>query len=54
MIIHRLFYCIASIILEEVPDAISILGYIIICGAGVAMFVIRKKKETEAEEVQEK
>lgn len=40
--------------LGEVPDAISILGYIIICGAGVAMFVIRKKKETEAEEVQEK
>ena len=33
------------IFLGEVPDVISILGYFIICGAGIAMFLIRKKKE---------
>lgn len=33
------------IFLGEVPDVISILGYFIICGAGVAMFLIRKRKE---------
>jgi len=33
------------IFLGEVPDMISILGYFIICGAGVAMFLIRRKKE---------
>lgn len=33
------------IFLGEVPDVISILGYLIICGAGIAMFLIRKKKE---------
>ena len=35
------------IFLEEVPDVISILGYFIICGAGVAMFLIRRKMESE-------
>lgn len=33
------------IFLGEVPDIISILGYFIICGAGIAMFLIRRKKE---------
>lgn len=33
------------IFLGEVPDIISILGYLIICGAGIAMFLIRRKKE---------
>ena len=37
------------IFLGEVPDMISILGYFIICGAGVAMFLIRRKKETKLE-----
>lgn len=36
------------IFLGEVPDVISILGYLIICGAGIAMFLIRRKKEREA------
>ena len=35
--------------LGEVPDMISILGYFIICGAEVAMFLIRRKKETKLE-----
>ena len=35
------------IFLGEVPDVISILGYLIICGAGIAMFLIRRKKEKE-------
>ena len=33
------------IFLGEMPDVYSIIGYIIIIGAGVAMFLIRKKKE---------
>lgn len=33
------------IFLGEVPDIISIAGYLIICGAGVAMFLVRKKSE---------
>lgn len=33
------------IFLGEVPDIISILGYFIICGAGITMFLIRRKKE---------
>ena len=33
------------IFLGEVPDIISIFGYFIICGAGIAMFLIRRKKE---------
>lgn len=33
--------------LGEVPDVYSIIGYVIIIGAGVAMFLIRKKKESE-------
>lgn len=37
------------IFLGEVPDVISILGYLIICGAGIAMFLIRQKKENERE-----
>ena len=37
------------IFLGEVPDVISILGYLIICGAGIAMFLIRRKKENERE-----
>ena len=37
------------IFLGEVPDIISILGYLIICGAGIAMFLIRRKKENERE-----
>lgn len=37
------------IFLGEVPDVISILGYLIICGAGMAMFLIRRKKENERE-----
>ena len=36
------------IFLGEVPDIISVLGYLIICGAGIAMFLIRRKKEREA------
>lgn len=36
------------IFLGEVPDVISILGYLIICGAGIVMFLIRRKKEREA------
>ena len=32
--------------LGEVPDMFSIIGYVIIIGAGVAMFMIRKKKES--------
>ena len=35
------------IFLGEVPDVISILGYLIICGAGIAMFLIRRKKEKD-------
>lgn len=35
------------IFLGEVPDIISILGYLIICGAGIAMFLIRRKKEKD-------
>lgn len=35
------------IFLGEVPDVISIFGYLIICGAGIAMFLIRRKKEKE-------
>ena len=37
------------IFLGEVPDVISILGYLIICGAVIAMFLIRRKKENERE-----
>ncbi len=33
------------IFLGEVPDMMSIIGYIIICGAGIVMFLIRRKKE---------
>lgn len=33
------------IFLGEVPDIISIAGYLIICGAGIAMFLVRKKSE---------
>ncbi len=33
------------IFLGEMPDAVSILGYLIITGAGVTMFLIRRKKE---------
>lgn len=36
------------IFLGEVPDIISVLGYLIICGAGIVMFLIRRKKEREA------
>lgn len=36
------------IFLGEVPDVISILGNLIICGAGIVMFLIRRKKEREA------
>lgn len=32
------------IFLGEVPDIISILGYVIICGAGIAMFLIRQQR----------
>lgn len=32
------------IFLGEVPDLISILGYFIICGAGIVMFLIRRKQ----------
>ena len=35
------------IFLGEVPDVISILGYLIICSAGIAMFLIRRKKEKD-------
>lgn len=35
------------IFLGEVPDVISIFGYLIICGAGIAMFLIRRKKEKD-------
>ena len=35
------------IFLGEVPDVINILGYLIICGAGIAMFLIRRKKEKD-------
>lgn len=35
------------IFLGEMPDVISILGYLIICGAGIAMFLIRRKKEKD-------
>ena len=35
------------IFLGEVPDVISILGFLIICGAGIAMFLIRRKKEKD-------
>lgn len=31
--------------LGEIPDLISIIGYVIICGAGIGMFLIRRKKE---------
>ena len=31
--------------LGEVPDVMSIMGYVIICGAGIVMFLIRRKKE---------
>lgn len=37
------------IFLGEVPDVINILGYLIISGAGIAMFLIRRKKENERE-----
>ena len=33
------------IFLGEVPDIISILGYLIICGAGIVMFLIGKRKK---------
>ena len=33
------------IFLGEVPDLISILGYVIICGAGIAMFLIRRQRK---------
>ncbi len=33
------------IFLGELPDAFSILGYIIIIGAGVSMYIIKHKKE---------
>lgn len=47
MIIRRssLLPCLASSSLGKCPDVISILGYLIICGAGIVMFLIRKKKE---------
>lgn len=35
------------IFLGEVPDVINILGYLIISGAGIAMFLIRRKKEKD-------
>ena len=35
------------IFLGELPDVYSVIGYIVIIGAGVAMFLIRKKKESE-------
>ncbi len=36
------------IFLGEIPDLLSVLGYVVIIGAGVTMFFLRKKKEVVA------
>ncbi len=35
------------IFFNQVPDGLSIVGYILICGAGVAMFLYNRKKEQQ-------
>ena len=31
-------------IFKQIPDALSVLGYVLICGAGIAMFFYNKKR----------
>lgn len=33
------------IFLGEMPDVISVIGYVVICGAGVVMFLIRRRQD---------